>query len=68
MLGPLEIAVVLFTLALIFAVPMVILYAVAKSRNRSAHYVWWCLLGWLGFLIALAVILIQPPRDQAVEQ
>ncbi len=56
-LGPLELFIILVLAGFL---PGFILIKVARSRGRSAHYGWWFLLGWLGFIVGLAVILVQP--------
>lgn len=63
-LGPLELFIILGFVSLLGFLPVFILIKVAKSRGRSAHYGWWCLLGWLGFIVGLAVILVQPNLKQ----
>ena len=58
---------VLLVLVLIFwLLPVVLVYFIADSRGRSAHYVWWpIVLGWLGAVIAACVILVQAERPSA---
>ena len=51
-----------------WAIPVVILLAMANSKGRSRHFAWWALGGWVGFLIAAIIIAagrpyIAPPQD-----
>ena len=60
-MGPLE----LFILLLLFALPAVILYWIAKRRGRSGHMAWWALLGWFGFAIGILIMLMTSAPQQA---
>lgn len=62
-MGPLE----LLILLLLFALPAVILYWIAKRRGRSGHMAWWALLGWFGFAIGILIMLMtSAPRQTTV--
>lgn len=53
----------LIMLIVFWVAPVVLVLLVANSRGRSGHYVWWPIfLGWLGGIIAAAVILVQAEK------
>ncbi|MCY3645464.1 MAG: SHOCT domain-containing protein [Chloroflexi bacterium] len=66
-LGPLELVILLFFVAFVWALPGLILYLVAKNRGRSWAWALWALLGWLGFVVGLVVLLVAPNLREAPE-
>ena len=54
--------VLLLFLFVVYGAPFVLIWKVAESRNRSAAYCWWVLLGWIGAVIAMAIILVQSEK------
>ena len=59
----------LIVLALLWLLPMLLVWKIAESRNRSGHYVWWAVvLGWVGAIIAMVVILVQAEKEPTAAQ
>lgn len=68
-LGALELVIVLIVLIGVLLAPLAIVGAVARSRNRSLHYMWWpAFLSWMGTIIALVLILVQSEREPAARE
>ena len=43
--------------------PVALVGYVATKRGYSLHYMWWpVLLGWIGGIVALAILLLKPER------
>ena len=56
----------LLVVLLAWLVPIGIVAVVANSRNRSMHYLWWpVLLGWVGFIVAMVIVLVQSEKRVA---
>lgn len=47
----------LLLVVFLWLIPIGIIFAMADSKGRSKHFLWWpALLGWLGFLVAAVLI------------
>lgn len=48
----------LLVLAVMYFGPIVVVGYVARSHDRSPHFMWWpAVLGWIGAVIALFILL-----------
>ncbi len=57
---------ILLLLAILWLVPVGIIFAMADSKGRSKHFCWWpLLLGWLGLIVAAILIAAGGSRKPA---
>jgi len=52
----------ILVLAILFLLPMAVLYRVAKARGQSGAYAWWGVLSLLGLVIGLLMLIAMPQR------
>ena len=61
--------VLIIVLLLAWLVPIGVVGAVVKSRNRSMHYLWWpAILGRLGAIVVLVIVLVQKEKEVASQE
>ena len=54
----------LLIIAIVFALPVGVLWKVAVARGQSRAYAFWGILGWLGLIIGLLMMVAMPRRSR----
>lgn len=53
----------LLLVVFLWLIPIGIIFAMADSKGRSKHFLWWpALLGWLGCIVAAVIMLATGDR------